>query len=336
MLSKPAAAAEFTIPTSRPGSTSPRAESDAPGAHDPAPRANHAPEITQSVVLLDPKSVAIPLTPNRVEDAFESEAYYELRDSIVASRGNLVPIEVRRVDGDSGQVYELVYGERRLRACIHARILVRAIVSTHRESDDSFLKRMRENRGRADLAPLEFGRQVKHVLDGDPSLARGSLADQLGCSVSLISRAYDLANLPEFVITAFESPHDLRYEDVKVLRDAFRKDPKAVEEEASRIHSGSQSLAAREVVMRLVKAATPQVASCKQENHTSPTVLQCDARRVGSWCVTSRGTLELQVELAMSDAQRMQLGEHIVKFLARKVLGARATSNGSAGTSQTL
>jgi ParB family transcriptional regulator, chromosome partitioning protein len=282
---------------------------------------------SQIVVLLDPSSVSIPLTPNRARDAFETDAYRELRDSVVASGGNMVPIEVRRTNREgSGQpTYELVYGERRLRACVHARLPVRAIVSHDHAGDESFLRRMRENRGRADLAPLEFGRQVKHVLDGPQGLNRSMLADQLGCSVSLVSRAYDLASLPECILAAFESAHDLRYEHVKVLRDAYKQDPQALEAEARRLRSDGQRLAPQEVVMRLVRAATPAFASCKQDPRESRHELQCDGRKVGSWSVTARG-VELQIELAMSDAQRSALGEHVTTFLERKVLGRKAAA----------
>ena len=137
--------------------------------------ANVDPPVTDFVILLDPHSVRIPDTPNRTESAFENESFEELRRGIRAKGRNLQPIMVRWVAESDGVPahWELVWGERRLRACRDTGVSVRAIEAKADSPAEDYLDRIRENRGRADLSPWEFCLQVRRRLASEPYRLRG-------------------------------------------------------------------------------------------------------------------------------------------------------------------
>lgn len=285
--------------------------------------ANVDPVVTESVILLDPHSIQVPSTPNRTESSFESEQFEELRQGIAAKGTNLQPIRVRwipELNGVPGH-WELVWGERRLRACREAGLRVSAIVAKDDSSADDYLDRIRENRGRADLTPWEFSQQVRHALERPPGMRKIELASRIGCNVSTISRANDMAHLPVAVVDAFQSPNDIRYEDVKPLRDAYERNPTAVQDEAGRIRAETEPPAAAQVVKRLVLASQGLFASCKQPPAAGQTtVLEGGGKAVGFWRLSPKGAIEVHIETAMSDNQRDAMLEQMTSFLARKVL----------------
>jgi len=285
--------------------------------------ANVDPPVTDDVIILDAHSVHVPNTPNRTESSFENEKFEELRQGILAKGENLQPIRVRWVpesEGMSGH-WELVWGERRLRACREAGKPVRAIVAKTDSQEEDYLDRIRENRGRADLTPWEFSQQVRHALERPPGMRRIELAAKIGCNVSTISRASDMAHLPVAVLNAFQSPNDIRYEDVKPLRDAYERNPAALQEESSRIRAETEPVAAPQVVRRLVQASKGEFASCKQPPAAGQTtVLEGGGKAVGFWRLSPKGAIEVHIETAMSDVQRDALLGQMTSFLARKVL----------------
>jgi len=292
-------------------------------ASNSALAANVDPPVTEFVILLDPHSVRIPNTPNRTESAFENENFEELRQGIRAKGRNLQPIMVRWVAESKGVPahWELVWGERRLRACRDIGVSVRAIEAKADSPAEDYLDRIRENRGRADLSPWEFCQQVRHALDQPPGLKKIELAAKIGCSVSTISRAYDMACLPPDVVRAFQSPNDIRYEDVKPLRDADQRNAAAVKVESDRIVAEPEPLAAAQVVKRLVQASKGEFASCKQpEAAGHAQALECGGKPVGFWRMSSKGAVEIHIEAAMSDNQRAAMLEQVTTFLARKIL----------------
>lgn len=285
--------------------------------------ANVDPPVTDVVILLDPCLVHVPNTPNRTESSFESEKFEELRQGIAAKGTNLQPIRVRWVPEFNGVPahWELVWGERRLRACREAGLRVSAIVAKDESSADDYLDRIRENRGRVDLSPWEFCQQVRHALETPPGMKKIALAAKVGCNVSTISRAHDMARLPEVIVRAFLSPNDIRYEDVKPLRDAYESNLAAVQKECGHILAEPGPIAAAQVVKRLVKASKGEFASCKQPPAAGQTnVLEGGGKAVGFWRLSPKGAIEVHIETAMSDNQRDAMLEQMTSFLARKVL----------------
>lgn len=149
-----------------------------------------------SLRTLDPHRIVPNLRQPRQE--FDQEALDELIIS-VREFGVLQPIVVRPLADDdprrSEGDYELIMGERRLRATkASGRDEIPAIV---RETDDEDMLRdaLLENLHRADLNPLEEASAYRQLLD-DFACTQEQLAERIGRSRPRISNTLRLLNLP--------------------------------------------------------------------------------------------------------------------------------------------
>lgn len=130
---------------------------------------------------------------------FDDESLGTLADSI-RRHGLLQPIVVRR----AGQGYELIAGERRLRAAIRAGLAtVPALV---READPAQRLELAliENLQREALTPLEEAEAYRHLID-DFGLTQDGVAQQVGKSRPSVANALRLLALPEAVKVRLES-----------------------------------------------------------------------------------------------------------------------------------
>jgi ParB family chromosome partitioning protein len=131
--------------------------------------------------------------PRQPRAHFDGDHLKELADSI-RQNGVLQPIVVRRV----GDRYELILGERRLRAAkLAGKPTIPAIV---REVDDadSLRHALMENLQREDLNPIEEANGYQALKDGF-GLAIGDIAEMIGKNRSTIANSLRLLNLPEVV-----------------------------------------------------------------------------------------------------------------------------------------
>jgi ParB family transcriptional regulator, chromosome partitioning protein len=137
-----------------------------------------------------------PFQPRR---EFEPEALAQLESSIRAN-GLLQPISVRR-KGDS---YELIAGERRLRAVRN--LDWKDVPAVVRDFDDQTLLVLAlvENLQRADLNPIEEARGYQRLL-GEFSLTHQEIAEAVGKDRSTITNLLRVLTLPEPVQTLVES-----------------------------------------------------------------------------------------------------------------------------------
>lgn len=139
------------------------------------------------------------IVPNAVNPrkAFDDVALAELTDS-VREFGVLQPIVVRpRVGAPAGEPqFELVMGERRLRASKAAGL--DAIPAVVREtSDDQMLRdALLENLHRADLNPIEEAEAYQQLLE-DFGVTQEQLAERIGRSRPQITNTIRLLRLPE-------------------------------------------------------------------------------------------------------------------------------------------
>jgi ParB family chromosome partitioning protein len=131
-----------------------------------------------------------PFQPRMNFDDTETE---ELAASI-RSKGILQPILVRR----KGAGYELIAGERRLRAARRAGM--QAIPALVREAGDRELLEIAliENEQRVDLNPIESARSYERIIN-EFALTQAELADVLGRDRSTIANLIRLLRLPEKV-----------------------------------------------------------------------------------------------------------------------------------------
>lgn len=270
---------------------------------------------TDFVVLLDPNSVRVGAMPNRVIESFKTESFDELLLSIVMAGGNTQPILVRPARNEeaagSEATYELVYGERRLRACMKAGIKVRAIVSTPLLGKTAQLDTLLENRCREDLSPYEFGRQVSHVLGAPNAMSLRQLSALIGCNQSLVSRARDLAELPAEVLAAFTKKNELRYGDAKTLKDAVKLAPDAILAEAGRIATKAEELSSKDVLACLLAAADKGVAPL---NAATKTPIVCEGREIGDIMFDRRGQTQIALSVSLNDKQRQKLPRYLEAF----------------------
>jgi ParB family transcriptional regulator, chromosome partitioning protein len=150
-----------------------------------------APEAGEtSAGLLEVPANAISPNPKQPRSRFDDATLAELAASI-REVGILQPIVVRR----TGQGYEVVTGERRLRAAKLAGLATVPVVL--RDSDDSDLLReaLIENIHREDLNPIELGEAFRQLLE-ELGLKQEELADRVGVSRSHIANTIRLLALP--------------------------------------------------------------------------------------------------------------------------------------------
>jgi ParB family transcriptional regulator, chromosome partitioning protein len=141
--------------------------------------------------LIDAPVNAIAPNPKQPRTKFDEETIATLAASI-REVGILQPIVVRRA-GDGR--YEMIAGERRLRAAKAAGLATVPIVL--RDSDDADLLReaLIENIHREDLNPIEQAEAFKALL-GELGLKQEELAERVGVSRSHIANTIRLLGLP--------------------------------------------------------------------------------------------------------------------------------------------
>ncbi|MEY4554689.1 MAG: hypothetical protein RL197_1116 [Actinomycetota bacterium] len=124
---------------------------------------------------------------------FEPEAFAELVHSI-KELGVLQPIVVRQITSEPGK-YELIMGERRLRASKEAGLT--KIPAVIRETADENMLRdaLLENLHRSDLNPLEEASAYQQLLE-DFGITQDELANRIGRSRPKITNSIRLLKLP--------------------------------------------------------------------------------------------------------------------------------------------
>ena len=134
---------------------------------------------TGRVIFLPPRSIRPnPAQPRKV---FREEALLELAESI-RRHGILQPLSVRRV----GSHYELIAGERRLRAGIMAGLTEIPCIVMHMDDKESGLTALVENLQRQDLDYIEEARGICTVMDSY-CLSQEEAARLLGKSQSAVA-----------------------------------------------------------------------------------------------------------------------------------------------------
>jgi ParB family transcriptional regulator, chromosome partitioning protein len=133
--------------------------------------------------------------PWQPRSVFEPEAFAELVHSI-RELGVLQPIVVRPLPDENGERrYELIMGERRLRAS--KEVGLEKIPAVIRETADENMLRdaLLENLHRSDLNPLEEASAYQQLLE-DFGITQEELAKRIGRSRPRITNTLRLLNLP--------------------------------------------------------------------------------------------------------------------------------------------
>jgi len=141
---------------------------------------------------------AIVPNPKQPRKEFEAEAFAELVNSI-RNNGILQPIVVRPLGEQDGQPrYELIMGERRLRASKEVGLAKIPAVIRETEDNKMLSDALLENLHRSNLNPLEEASAYQQLLE-DFGITQEELADRLGSSRPKITNTIRLLRLPEQV-----------------------------------------------------------------------------------------------------------------------------------------
>ena len=145
-----------------------------------------------------PVEIIVP-NPRQPRQVFDEDDITELAASI-KEVGLLQPIVVRRVDDEKGRAesYELVMGERRLRAAKEAGLKTIPAVVRYTEDQDLLRDALLENLHRVQLNPLEEAAAYQQLLD-DFSCTHAELSKRIARSRSQISNTLRLMKLPPLV-----------------------------------------------------------------------------------------------------------------------------------------
>jgi ParB family transcriptional regulator, chromosome partitioning protein len=195
----PAAGAPTVTLVPPPAETAPAPEDEAPAASRAAARASAAIEAAVGIPGAQLREVGVDEVvpnPKQPRQVFDDEALEELSHS-VREFGLLQPIVVRE-NPDGG--YELIMGERRLRAARAAGLdTVPAIVRD--TTDDAMLRdALLENIHRVQLNPLEEAAAYQQLLE-EFGATHEELASKIGRSRSQVTNTIRLMKLPVKVQT---------------------------------------------------------------------------------------------------------------------------------------
>ncbi|MFI5611360.1 ParB/RepB/Spo0J family partition protein [Amycolatopsis sp. NPDC051903] len=205
-------------------------------------------EVAGAVYREIPVSAVKP-NPKQPRQVFDEEALAELEHSI-REFGLMQPIVVRELgDGE----YELVMGERRLRATQQAELeAIPAIV--RQTADESMLRdALLENIHRVQLNPLEEAAAYQQLLD-EFAVTHEELASRIGRSRPVITNTIRLLKLP-LPVQRRVAAGVLSAGHARALLSL--EDPESQEELAARIVAEGMSVRATEEAVTLKKSEKP-------------------------------------------------------------------------------
>ncbi len=151
------------------------------------------PRAGTNTVLQLPIHLVMP-NPNQPRLSFDHDSLKELSDSI-RQYGIIQPITVRKKRNGT---YELIAGERRLKAATLAGLLRVPAIVTEMEDEDSAIVALMENVQRQDLSFMEEAIAYRQLLD-KCSLTQEELAQKIGKTQSSIANKIRLLRLPKSV-----------------------------------------------------------------------------------------------------------------------------------------
>jgi ParB family chromosome partitioning protein len=143
--------------------------------------------------LIDVPVDAIVPNPRQPRQWFAEDALAALARSI-REVGVLQPLVVRRQNG----AFELVAGERRLRAARLAGLATVPAVLRQGDDTESLREALIENIHREDLAPLELAAAFQELLE-ELGVTQETVAERLGCSRAHVANTIRLLSLPASV-----------------------------------------------------------------------------------------------------------------------------------------
>ena len=137
--------------------------------------------------------------PDQPRKEFNGESLLALAESIEA-KGVLQPLVVRALPGGT---YELIAGERRLRASKIAKLDEVPAIVRDAEGSERLELALLENVAREDLNPVDEARACAILVD-DLGVSKAELASRIGKSRPAVANAIRLLDLPDDVLELIE------------------------------------------------------------------------------------------------------------------------------------
>jgi ParB family chromosome partitioning protein len=221
------------------------------------------------VQFLDVDSISV--NPRQPRTHFDEDALADLARSI-AEQGILQPLLVREVGVGR---FELIAGERRLRAARLAQLEQVPVLVRQAQDNESLVLAIVENVQRADLSPLEEAHAYQLLID-EYDLTQDEVARRVGKSRPAIANTLRLLQLPE----------DIRHQIAKGTISAGHARALLVLDQGSQ-----QTTLAREVIARRLSVRdTEKEAARIRQRALSPVALDPDVKRVESDLGRALGT----------------------------------------------
>ena len=275
------------------------------------------------LIEIDPTEVA--RNPRQPREVFDQEEIDQLATSLL-DVGVLQPLVVRPLGGDR---YELVAGERRLRAAMVAGLPTVPAIVRATEDADLLKEALVENIHRVQLNPLEEAAAYQQLLD-DFGVTQEDLAARLGRSRPTISNTIRLLSLPAGVQRRIAAG---------VITAGHAKALLSLDSAAAQ-----QRLADRVVAEGLSVRATEEAARLVQdEAEEEGSGARSGGSRSGSKRLQVPGLVELQDDLSDALEARVRIamgakkGKLTVEFLSvndlERIVGIIADGLGSPASS---
>lgn len=270
------------------------------------------------LVEIDPTEIS--RNPRQPREVFDQEEIDQLATSLL-DVGVLQPLVVRPLGGDR---YELVAGERRMRAAIAAGLPTVPAIVRATEDADLLKEALVENIHRVQLNPLEEAAAYQQLLD-DFGVTQEDLAARLGRSRPTISNTIRLLSLPAGVQRRIAAG---------VITAGHAKALLSLESAAAQ-----QRLADRVVAEGLSVRATEEAARLLQDEGGDTPDGGGGGSRSGSKRLQVPGLVELQDDLSDALEARVRIamgakkGKLTVEFLSvndlERIVGIIADGLGS-------
>jgi len=225
---------------------------------------------------LDPKVVHASRWSHRHPASWDSSEFAGLKESIAVAGGNVQPVLVREVADPDGN-YEIVFGHRRVRACVELGLPVLAVIWNKAvDPADMFLLVEMENRNRANPSAFEQGKLYIQALESRLFPSARRLAAAIGVSHTWLNQVIKVANLDQDIVCAFRTPLEIQPRHVAAIEKSLRNDPAGVLARAREMAAcDDDEKASSSAVVRRLEGRDGQV--------DVGTPIKLGTRKIGEW-----------------------------------------------------
>ncbi len=155
------------------------------------------PAATPVNAVIQVKTTLIKRSPWQPRVSFDEEALRELSESI-KTHGVIQPLVCRRLPDEKGGGYELIAGERRLRAAVEAGLTEVPVVLSNSDDKSAAEMTIIENIQRQDLNVIEEAEGYRTLAE-EFGLTQQDVADRVGKARPSVANALRLLELPDEV-----------------------------------------------------------------------------------------------------------------------------------------